>query len=179
VYETFYNKDCTKAIVKSTDGTKANQDVSADLSGRDYSIFDSTALPLVLRSFNLSTSSSNTFNVMVPINGNYSNYVATCTSSTSLSADNDDDKKVISALDECDQINANGEVDGVATYLCKTITLGLDATMTGSTYTYTYATVADSAFNPTRAVLMKISSPLSFSLGTINYTLASLSYAQI
>ena len=53
--------------------------------------------------------------------------------------------------------------------------IGINADMKGSNVVYSYAAVENADANTTRAVLLKMTTPLSFGLGTVYYTLKDLS----
>lgn len=183
VYKTYYNYDCTQAIIRTTDNisTAKTEDKTAEIEGY-YSVFDTSMLGIAMRSFTVTSGSVYTFDVMIPINGATAVYQASCGDATALNAEDGNDAKIIQALDDAqpdDYIFVGADDDGVKTYRYNAVTLTMVADMPGPSYTYYYANVPNNAFNTARAALLKISSPLYFGLGSLTYTLSSLSYTKI
>jgi hypothetical protein len=182
-YETFYNKDCTAAIIKTTDNTSSTPvaDKTVELNG-GYSLFDTTYLPVAMRSFTISSGSSNSFDVFIPINGSTSVYKAVGSASAKLDETYDDDKQIIDALNAStpdEYVYANTDSEGKKYYECNAATLSLVADMPGPSYIYYYATVPNNSFNSVRSALLKVTSPLTFGLGTLTYVLSSLTLENI
>lgn len=184
VYETFYNRDCNKATIKTTDNKATEiktEEKGVDLDGL---VFDNSQLSAALRSFNLSGTKS--ISVCSPQNGNVQGCTVTCGSATALSTKND--AQIINALENVTDGNGNTVedyiiFDGTSTdpetenkqIRYTPVSIGLSADMKGSSPVYCYATVENADVNTTRSVLLTMSTPLSFGLGTLNYTLKSLS----
>lgn len=194
-YETFYNKDCTSAVLKSTDNSDGT---TVDLTSKQgYSVLDNSQIAVAARTFGQSGTS--VFNVLVPQN----EAVQTCT----LTADsayelcNETDASIITASESGTVISALENVtdendNAVDNYIIfdgtpsdsesdeifmrfTPVTLSISAELTGSSPTYCYATVENADLNATRAVLLKMQTPLSFGLGTLNYTLSKLQVKNI
>lgn len=185
VCETYYNRDCTKAVVTVDDKTEANEDSkkTVSLSGL---VFDNAQLPFALRSFNLS--GNKTFNVCSPQNGNYQSMTAVCASAVALNSEDEGDQKIINVLKNVKDGNGNPVKDYIffdgtsfdhetpeKQIRCNNVKLSVNADMNGSSHVYSYATVENSNLNTTRAVLLKRTTPLSFGLGILTYTINSLS----
>lgn len=198
VFTTYYNYNCTKATVirennLKTENAKTVKEIGLT-SKQGYSLFDNSQLRAAVRAFNISSSANHTFNVLVPQNGS----VQTCYASsgapvelTSNVTDNGEDavneaseferekKQIIDALDNCgDYIPIDkGEGENALNYRYNAVTMGLytDSPMIGSAPTLWYSTVENSEINYTRCVLLRMSTPLSYGIGTLNYTLKSLS----
>lgn len=182
VYETFYNKKCSQATVIRT---KANGEPTTKKIGlsSDYSNFDNSQLRAAVRAFTLSGGSSRTFRVVTPQNSNLQSVTAKITKPAEL--DPDKDKTIIDALDNAPDyyIFFNGEVadkkedEKDRTYRYSSVSLSINASLKGASSTMWYSTVENNDLNGTRCVLLKISTPLSFGLGTLTYTLNSLEIA--
>jgi hypothetical protein len=182
-YETFYSKDCSTAVIKTTDNlTPANSGEKTVALGNSYSVFDSAYLDTAMRAFTKTESSSYTFDTLIAINGATSSYKASVATTTALNAETESDKAIIDALDNStpsEYIFVGTDSEGKKTYNYNAVTLTLNENMPGPSSVYYYATVASNAFNTTRSVLLKISSPLYYNLGTLTYSLSSLSYEAI
>jgi hypothetical protein len=182
VYETYYNKDCTQADVKTYDKDNALTEEKVVTLDGSYNLFDTTELGTAMRALTLSSSGTYLFDVLIPINGSYATYQAVGSSAAYLDSDNADEKQIIDALDASSPDNyifANAEKDGASVYSYNTATLSLVASLPGPSYTYWYATVPNNSFNSARAVMLKVSSPVYFGLGTLTYTLSSLNLVAI
>jgi hypothetical protein len=179
VYETFYNYNCTEAYVKTTDNlTNTSTDKKVNVDG-NYSLFDRNELNVALRSFT-SGSSTYVFDVMIAAEGATQSYQTSYGTSSYLSSETDG--TIIDALNSVSPdsyIFTGKNSDGEVKYEYNVATLSLVSSMPGSSITYWYAAVPSNSFNSARATMLKISSPLSFSLGTINYSLKSLSQIDI
>ncbi|MGN1373527.1 MAG: hypothetical protein ACI4VK_05755 [Candidatus Coproplasma sp.] len=187
VYETFYNRDCNKAIIKTSDNSNADNsgEKTVTLEGL---VFDNCQLPFALRSFTLSGNKS--FNVCSPQNGNVQSVIASCASATELNSESD--KQIIDALTNVTDGNGNDVIDYIffdgtssnADTAAKQIryhnvSIGINADMRGSTPVYSYAAVENADLNTTRSVLLKMSTPISFGLGTLSYDIKSLSVVSL
>lgn len=182
VYETFYNRDCNTAIVKTTnneDNTTTQKSIA--LEGL---VFDNSQLPAALRSFSLT--GTKMFTVCAPQNGSAQQCTVSCAAPAELS--NESQLQIITALKNVNDGNGNkvndyiifdGD-DGDAETKDKqirytAISLGITADMKGATPVYSYATVENSDVNTTRSMLLKVINPLSFGLGSLTYTVKNIS----
>ena len=198
VYTTYYNYNCTKATVVHENNLKQDNSTTVKEVGltskAGYSLFDNSQLRAAVRAFNISSSASHVFNVLVPQNG----AVQTCYASSggapleltstlldeseTASETNEVEKEkqqIIDALDGCGDyiVIDKGTGENALNYRYSSVTMGLstDTTMVGSAPTLWYSSVENSEINYCRSVLLRISTPLSCGLGTLNYTLKSLS----
>jgi hypothetical protein len=180
VYQTYYNYDCTKAYVTSTDNlTKATTQKEVDVDGK-YSLFDRNQLNVALRSFTAADSTTYVFDTMIAAENATQTYQAAYGTATYL--DSETDSGIINALNSVSPENyifTGTNQDGEVKYEYNQVTLSLVSSMPGASITYWYAAVPNNSFNSARAAMLKISSPLSFSLGTINYSLTSLTQEDI
>ncbi len=186
-YETFYNYSCTEATVKYTDNRKSGDNVTTSVTGlkgdTDYSVFDNSQLRLAIRAMRLNEGNNHTFYVMTPQNAAMQTVTLSCSAPAELDPEDGGQNKIIQALDKCHETNPDyifmdkGSGDGALNYRYTSVSVGLqaDTVMTGSTAEFWYSTVENADINATKGVLLKMSTPVSFGLGTINYTLEELS----
>lgn len=175
VYETYYNRDCTKAIIKTDDHKKSENsgEKSIELSGLT---FDNFQLEAALRAFGLSGTKS--FSVCSPQNGNSQESTATCYNPVELNTETDG--KIISALKGANDnyIFFDGSSSDPETpakqIRYNAVSLGITADMSGSSPVYWYAALENADANATRCVLLKKSMPLPFGLGTQIFSLKEL-----
>jgi len=193
-YETFYNKDCTSACIKATNNAENNaenktEETTVDLTSKaGYSVLDNSQIAVAARTFGQSGSS--VFNVLVPQNA----AVQTCTLTAGDAAELDKEANsgIISAMENVTDENGSPvdnyiifdgtQTDGETADLTiryTPVTLTISAELTGASPTYWYATVENADLNATRAVLLKMSTDISFGLGTLNYSLSKLQVENI
>lgn len=187
-YETFYNKQCSQATVIKTVADKDEKETKKIGLSSEYSNFDNSQLRAAVRAFTLSGGASRTFNVVTPQNGNLQGVTASVSSPVELDTQSEDaNMKVIyqgitSALDNApdNYIFFDGTVDGKQegekdrNYRYSAVTLSINESLRGTSPTMWYSTVENNDVNGTRCVLLRMSTPLSFGLGTLNYTLKTL-----
>ncbi|MCM1439093.1 MAG: hypothetical protein NC131_07800 [Roseburia sp.] len=190
-FYTYYNKACTQATVKKTaynsetdrtDVTESEKKIG--LSGNSgYSNFDNSQIRAAIRAFTLTGGATRTFNVLSPQNGSVSSVSAKVANPVEL--DPTADALIINALTNAprsyvffDGSPANSD-DVRKNVRYSAVSLGLNAPMQGSSPTLCYSTVENADVNSTRCLLLKMSTPLSFGVGTLNYTLKTLTLENI
>lgn len=182
VYETYYNRDCNKAVIKITDNLHGENSGEKSVS-LDGLTFDNFQLEAALRAFTLS--GTKTFSVCSPQDGVARSCTAVCTDSAELNSETDG--TIISALKNVkdnDGYSVSDYIffDGTSTdadvgdkqIRYNAVSLAVNADMRGSSPVYWYAALENADANATRCVLLKKSVPLSFGLGTLTYSLAEL-----
>ncbi len=185
-FETYYNKACTQATVNKkvynsatdrTDVTESQKKIG--LSGNSgHSNFDNSQIRAAVRAFTLSGGATRTFNVLSPQNGGVQSVSARVANPVEL--DKTNDAQIINALVNApaNYIFFDGKVtDGAETprnYRYSAVSLSINASLKGTSPTMWYSTVENNDVNSTRCVLLKMSTPMSFGLGTLDYTLKSL-----
>ncbi len=135
-------------------------------------IFDNSSLDIAIRAMsNLSSSLSQTVRLFTPESGVQSYSLAGAT--TPLN--NTDSENITALLKTAGLFTDNaeddipGEVDTVAVKLTNSNT-----SMEGVTHTFWYAAIDNKQNNTGRATLLKFTTPLSFGVGTLNYTLSAI-----
>ncbi len=187
-YTTYYNYDCTKATVYHT--YQKSKDLIAneieEVSVTDkvgYSLFENSQLRAAVRAFNLSGGATHTFNVFVPQDRVLQTCNAVCTSAVKLDKENEEQKQIINALKSCpDYIffdDTVGEDEEERNYRFNAVSLSINSAMSGPASTVWYSTVENSEVNYSKSVLLRITTPISFGLGTVTYTLKSLNLETI
>ena len=191
VFETFYNYDCSEATVHTTDNTQTGDAIGTEISTvklknkKGYSIFDNSQLRLALRSLTVSNTTNYSFNVFSPQNGGMTTCKATCYAAAELKKDDTAQNKIITALNACkpdDYIFFDGTPSGdgkAMTYRYNAIALNISTDMQGPTPTCWYTSIENADVNATRSVLIRLTTPLSFNLGTLVYDLKSLALESI
>lgn len=177
VYETFYNFNCTEARVTCTDNSDSEMNGTDKISvSSSYSLFDVNSLGAAMRS--LTFSGTHVFDTLIPIEGKKFTYQVSCASAATLDAAEQDNQQIISALNaavDSRYLFSGVDEEGNREYKYNALTLSYVSSMPGSSSVYWYANVADARMNSTRAALLKVIDPVPFSLGTLTYSLSSLS----
>lgn len=191
-YETYYNKKCTQATIKktahkitndSTDvGVTTTTEKKLGISSKDkYSVFDNSQARAAVRSFNLSGGSTRTFNLVSPQNGTMQTCHATVSSPVELKTADEAQLEIINALKAAkDYIFFNGDPDPEKTdelpknIRYNAVSLSINSGMAGQSPTCWYTAVENKDLNSTRCVLLRVSTPLSFGMGTLVYSLKEL-----
>lgn len=186
VYETYYNFDCSEAFVKTQNNSAAKEeDKSTERSvkikdKKKYSAFDNSQLRAALRAFNMTEDAVRTFNVVLPQSANMQTCTAKIAAPVELKEDVENEKRIIDALDACQpddyiffdhRVDENGKK---ANYRYSAMQLEISAYLKGSAPTVWYTTVENQDVNTTRSVLLRMSSPISFGMGTLIYELKAL-----
>ncbi|MGN0818734.1 MAG: hypothetical protein ACI4L9_07170 [Candidatus Coproplasma sp.] len=176
VYETFYNLGCTEASVVCTDNKNAeNSGTSKANVSSNYSMFDSNSLDAALRS--LTFSGTHVFDTFIAIEGKTFNYQVSCAAAATLDTTKDDNKQISSALDAAvnsGYLFTGTDSAGNREYKYNALTLSYVSSMPGTSSVYWYANVSDTRLNSARAAMLKVINPVPFGLGTLTYSLSSL-----
>lgn len=190
-YRTYYNKQCSQATVQKylpeSEGS-ANYVLNSTKKiglGSDYSNFDNSQIRAAIRAFTLSGGATRTFNILSPQNGGVQSVSARVSNPVELDSTND--KKIIDALDAApdNYIFFDGTVENKKedekdrNYRFNAVSLSINASLQGSSPTMWYSTVENNDINGTRCVLLKMSTPLAFGLGTLHYNLKSLTVVPV
>lgn len=182
VYETYYNHDCTQATVTTTEEGKEAVTKTTDLKSANYlSVFENSQLRAAVRSFTKAGGTTYAFDVFAPQSSALQTVQGSCGEATELNKENATEKAIIDALDNAapyifyDGTNGDKELG----YRYNSVTLSLASAMAGQSNTYWYSTVENNDVNAARSVLLKVITPLSFGVGTLEYSLEKLSLESI
>ena len=179
-YENFYNYSCTKVLSKTTDYTKDDPTLDRigdgvveskefkNLNKLDKTLFDNSSLYIAVRAMKLSPSLSEPVNLFSAAAGGIDEY-AIVGSDASLTLD--EKSTYTSLLSEKGLFNSVNGSEVEATAINVSYAGG---NLHGTTQTIWYASITDNDYNVSRATMLKLSTPISFSLGTLNYSLKSI-----
>ena len=167
-YENFYSYDCTKVkSFKTADGTTEEKEYGG-LNKVNKTLFDNSSLYIAVRSMKLSSNFSQPIALFSPMAGGIDEYAVTG-SDSGLTAE---EKSAFTAKLKEKELFAGGEEDLVEASAANISFAGGD--LHGTSQTVWYASVKDSDNNIPRATMLKLSVPISYSLGTLDYTLNSI-----
>lgn len=170
VYETFYSYNGKSAISQITNNiNNKNSTKSRGVGGTSNSLFDVTSLDIVLRAL-IGSGFDQTIELYTPLNGIDSFTLSS--PSTSLGAKKGE---IATALQNKglyipDENEANIG-DGLNT---TAVSVKTNRQLQGVSQTYWFAKVENKRNNVGRATLLKISVPIVFNLGTLEYTLQNV-----
>lgn len=165
--KTSYKRDGSAAKTVIT-GDNANTFTTNGLNDTDNSLIDVNGLNIAIRAMQLSANLSQVVSVYSP-SGKLQSYTFTGSSVTL----GEDERKGYEGVLAADGIKlfVPGEGKSLNT-VCVTATLNAD--MNGASQQYWFAAIDNAKNNTGRATMVKMSVPLSFSLGTLNYTLKEI-----
>ena len=165
-YENFYNHSCTSVLSKATENGSTESKEFTKLNKLDNTLFDNSSLYVVVRSMKLSKDLSESISLFSAAAGGTDKYAVAGTD-TPLTAE--ERASYTSALNAKGLYKA-GEKDEGVEYTAVTVSYA-GGDLHGTSQTIWYASITDNDYNVSRATMLKLSVPISFSLGTLNYSL--------
>lgn len=169
VYENFYNYDCT--AVTSINGD--DKDVHDGLDKIGYSVFDNSSLYIAVRSMKLSSKLAQTVYLYSPAQGSVTSYVLAGTDTPIDASEEKTELKHITAeMQKHDLFVPAENRETVPAVAINVMYAG--GTLHGTTQTVWYAAIENADNNTGRATMLKLATPLSYGLGTLNYSLKEI-----
>lgn len=168
VYTTYYNYDCTAVKTVVNDGTQTSEKTSDSVKSAQSTVFDTASLNIVARASKLGDSLSQPVSLYTPTSG-----LDTYTLANAASSLSDDEKTALQALLSENSLY-KAEYDGEGKEIgLKTngVSVLYGGQLAGVTQTYWFAAIDNPNNNTGRTTMLKLATPLSFGLGTLNYTL--------
>lgn len=168
-YENFYDFNCTE-VTSVKNGNFTEPQIYKNLNKLKSTLFDNSSLYIALRSMRLSANFSQPISLFSAAAGGVSSYTVTGTDR----ALSDEERASFTAILKGKGLYVPAAEDdkGVNAAAANVNFAGGD--LAGTTQTIWYASVDDPDYNVPRATMLKISIPLSFSLGTLNITLKEI-----
>lgn len=167
IYENFYSYSGRYVTTKITDLDKdKTSEKERSIGGRDNSLFDVNALDIVLRAL-VGSSFDQTIELYTPINS--INSFNLSSPSTGLGNKRNDIAKALSAQGL--YISDESEENFGKNLKTTAVTVTANSELKGVSQTYWFAKVENKRNNVGRATLLKISLPIVYNLGTLEYTL--------
>ncbi|MDE6441162.1 MAG: hypothetical protein K2L12_00225 [Clostridia bacterium] len=169
-YDNYYSYDCGEVT------TVTQENGGEKVTGKPYSfnqvknsLFDNSSLYIAIRSMKLTTSTSARFDLYSAAQGGVSSYTVSG-QDTSM---NEIELKGIS-----DEMAKNGlftPAEGVNTVPAIAVNVNYaGGSLYGTTQTIWYAAVQNDNNNTARATMLKMTIPLSYNLGALNFTLKTI-----
>lgn len=166
VYENFYNYGCTEVTSYITLNGDGSEKVTKNLNKTSNSLFDEAYLYIAVRSLKLSSSLSQSISLFSAPRGGINKFSVSGTD-TALGAE-----EAIAITSEMKNHGLYSGDSDVATVAVNVNYTG--GTLVGTTKTLWFAAIEDADNNKGRATLLKITEPLSYGLGAINFTLKEI-----
>lgn len=170
--KTYYKYDGKEAKTVIT-GDNATEFTVQNLGDTNYSLIDVNGLNIAVRAMQLGTNLNQVISVYSPT-GRMQNYGFAGTSSTLAEPERKSYEEILAGKDAADKdlnLFTPGEGKALST-VCVTATLNAD--MKGVSQKYWFAAIDNAKNNQARATMVKMSVPIPFSLGTLNYTLKEI-----
>lgn len=165
-YENFYNYSCNKVLTKTTEN--GTTDKAEHKVGKN--VFDNSSLYIVARSMKLSSSLSQGVALFSAAAGGVDNYAIVGSDKGLTAKERANYTAALTAKGLYKSTAAEGEKDeGVAATAVTVSFNGGD--LHGTSQTVWYAAITNADHNISRTTMLKLSVPVSFSLGTLNYSL--------
>lgn len=183
-YESFYSFEgeyptAVKSVIVDNlaEGEKTKTVENNKLSKSKYALFDVDSLNIVVRANNISASLSQSLSLYIP-DGAVRDFSLT---GSALALDEDSDAASVLNAQLVEKLSAkglykaqsdeNGNDKGLQTVAVQVKYTSGD--LSGVQQTYWFAAVDNKINNVSRATMVKYSTPLTYNLGTLNYTLDS------
>ena len=168
-YENFYNDSCTKLLSKTTENGKTEQKEYEKLNKLDHTLFDNSSLYIAVRAMKLSSNLSEPVNLFSAAAGGIAEYAIVGSQASLTAQERADYTKALTEKGLYAPKNDNDKVGATAV----TISYA-GGNLHGTTQTVWYAAITDADNNISRTTMLKLSVPLSFNLGSLNYSLKEI-----
>ena len=169
VYENFYSYNCNRVFsYSSQDGNTESKEYG--LSKLSHVLFDNSSLYIAVRSMKLSQSLSQPVMLFSAAAGGADEYAVIGSDATLTDKERADFTAKLADKGLYESTAKEGEEDKGVESNAVTVSFA-GGNLHGSSQTVWYASVTDNDRNVSRATMLKLSVPISFSLGTLNYTL--------
>lgn len=170
VYDNYYNYGCTEVT------TFTQENGGEKVKGEPYSfnqvknsLFDNSSLYIAIRSMKLTSSSSARFDLYSAAEGGVSTYTV---SGQDTSMNEEELKKITAEMTDKHLFSPS---EGVSTVPAVAVNVNYaGGSLYGTTQTVWYASVEKPDNNAARATMLKMTIPLPYNLGALNYTLKTI-----
>lgn len=165
-YENFYNRDCTE-VTSIKDGKVDEAKVYGGFNKLNNTLFDNSSLYIAMRSMRLSNDFSQRISLFSAADKGIYDYVV---SGADRPFGDEECAAITEVMKSAELYSPAAENDeGIKAVAANIVYAGGD--LTGTVQTAWFAEVENTDYNVPRATMLKLSIPLSFSLGTLNFTI--------
>ncbi|MDE6505111.1 MAG: hypothetical protein K2L42_04495 [Clostridia bacterium] len=166
-YTSYYSYDGNNAITLIKNGSEEKTRTLSGLENAENSVVDAAYLDIAARATKLNGNFSQTLSVNTPARG-----LQSFTLSGSSSTLTDEEKPAVKSLLEKNGLyNPPLDAEGKEADFVTAVSVNFNGEQSGVSQTYYFAAIANPRNNSGRATMLKQTAPLSFGLGTLNYTL--------
>ena len=169
VYENYYDRGCTEVTSIIKEAGKAESEKVYPFKNVNNTLFDNSALYIAVRSMKLSDTYSQTVSLFNAAAGGVSAYAINGYDSPLPDKERGD---ITSALTQKGLYTPKADDEGVSSVAMSINFVG--GNLIGTTQSVWYAAIENADNNTSRATMLKISIPLSYNLGTLNFTLQNV-----
>ena len=169
-YDNYYNFDCTEVTTFTQEnGGEKVKGSPYSFNKNNLSLFDNSSLYIAVRSMKLSPSTSANISLYSPAAGGVSSYSV---AGQNKSLNEDEHTAITEVMKSADLFVPEEEVTKVPAVAVNVNYTG--GTLYGTTQTIWYAYVSNPDNNTPRATMLKMTVPLSYNLGALNYTVGKI-----
>lgn len=171
-YENFYSPDCGEVTTIAKEGDK--QETNSRGLDTNNSIFDNSSLYIAVRSMKLSESLSQSISLYSAAAGGISTYSISGTDAGLEAKERKAVSAELAAKSLYSPVTKDSDGNDIEDKGIDTVAVNVNYTggsLQGTTQTIWFAAIQNSDNNTARATMLKLSIPLSYNLGTLNFTL--------
>ncbi len=173
-YKNYYKTDCSEVTTVTTETGKQPQTETVGLNKINNSVFDNSSLYIAARSMKLSESLSQNISLYSPAAGGVSAYAL---KGGNVALGDEERKAVSKKLEDAklytpvtkDEDGNDVEDKGIESVSVSVSYAG--GSLQGTTQTIWYAAIKDADNNQSRATMLKLSVPLSYNLGVLDFNI--------
>lgn len=172
VYENYYSRDCKEVTSVIKEAGKDEQTKTYGFNKVKNTLFDNSSLYIAVRSMKLTADYSQTVSLFSPAADGVSSYTISGTTKELAERKEVSAKLAEKGLYVPKTVDENG--NPVEDAGINSVAMNINYTggsLIGTTQTVWYAAIDNPDNNTARATMLKLSIPLSYNLGTLNYTL--------
>lgn len=164
-YENFYNESLTTILSKTYENGNTESKEFNKLNKLEHTLFDNSSVYVAARAMKLSGELSETINLFSAAAGGIDEYAIVGSDAALTAQERADFAKVLSEKGLSESSESISSTAVTISYA--------GGNLHGTSQTVWYASLPekDNAVNVSRATMLKLSIPISFSLGTLNYSL--------
>lgn len=171
-YENFYSYDCEKVLAYTTENGKT-ESKEHNLTKLNAALFDNSSLYIAVRSMKLSSTLSQPITLFSTAAGGADTYAVAGVESPLTDTERATFTEKLKAQGLYESTAKEDEEDKGVQSTAVTVSYA-GGNLRGSSQTIWYAAITDSDRNVSRATMLKLSVPISFGLGTLNYSLQEI-----
>jgi hypothetical protein len=167
-YENFYDSSCSHVLTRTTESSETSEK-TVSFGKHSNSLFDNSSLYIAIRSLNLSSDLSQSIDLYSAAQGGSNKYTLTGSDEQLPHDEGVAVTKELTAHGLYTPTAENESIESVQVQISYA-----SGSLVGTTQQVWYAAISNADNNTPRATMLKIATPLSYGLGTLEYTLSSI-----